>query len=189
MCEPVTIIAAIGVAITAAEAISQYETQSDMAKNQRESNRAATTDAYKQAGQQEILVNDQAWQKENAEAVKAREAQATSATGAGEAGVSGLSVDALSRSYFTREGQYDEGVTVNRQSDIDRLELQQQGFLNQNVSANNRITQPSAIGLTASLAGAGLSAYDRLSVPTNPSTPTSGNDRFDYVTPKSQQGA
>jgi hypothetical protein len=102
------------------------------------------------------------------------------------AGVSGLSVDALSRSYFAREGQYDESVNVNRQADIDRLQLQQEGFADQNVSANNRIQQANVGTLVGQIGSAGLQAYDKLAIPSNPNgaAPTVGNF---YVTPKSQQ--
>ena len=189
MCEPVTLLAASSALITGVQAISQYQAQASYAKAEQASILQSTTDAYKQADQQEVLVNEQAWQKENAEAIQAREAAATSATGAGEAGVSGLSVDALSRSYFAREGQYDESVNVNRQADIDRLQLQQQGFLDQAIGADNRIQQPSPLGLAASLAGAGLQAYTRLSIPTNPapeSIPNLTVDNF-YVKPSSSQ--
>jgi hypothetical protein len=191
MCEPVTIMAGLGLAVSTAEAVSTYNSTAETAKAQAVSANQATISNYAQDDQEQVYANNQAYQKQNAEAIQARAAAATSATGAGEAGVSGLSVDALSRSYFGREGQYDDSVNINRDADVGRLQLQQQGFQAQGQSRINSIQQPSALGMLGSIANAGFTAYNRLNIPTNPQAVTgdqwaeTGKSAFNSLRPDS----
>jgi hypothetical protein len=171
MCDMGMSLVAISVAMTAATTLSSMQAQSNAAKAQNDSNELQRgyieqdrLNKQMQAGQQEGYANEAAYQKLDQNAQAARAARATATTAAGEAGVSGLSVDALQREFYARQGEYAQSVEENRSADIDRLQMQMKGFNVQAQSANNQLKQaaePSFLDAALRIGGSAVGAYGK----------------------------
>lgn len=186
MCNPAFIVAGIGLAVSAAQTYTQYQSQNDFANQQA----SAQNDAIRQ--QQEYqnrliqlegerfqaesnairtrqLQEQQALARQQGQASKEfRSAQATALVQSGEAGVTGLSVDALLADFTRQELGYQEGI-LREQQNKDAFYTEQ---LNQNRMASaftmaemNRpitsqpIARPSTTALGIQLAGNTLGSY------------------------------
>lgn len=162
MCTIALAIAGVGVAIQAAQSMSQYAGQqqqydAQVQQNQIEANNiyAATRNNYLQAQQQMQYHNDEAEQKLANNAAAARAARATAMTSAGETGVSGISVSALQQEYESRQGEFAANVEYNRKSADAALSTEMTGFEAQGNSSLNRMRSPVAPSLLSPLLSIG----------------------------------
>jgi hypothetical protein len=187
MCVPVMAAMAIAsVAISAAQAVSQYQGQSAQAKATDAANaiqRQSIEQAYKnnmtQAVDQYGYKNDEAAQKLQQNAIASRASEATMSTAAGEAGVSGNSVMALQQEYDQKAASFKGDVDYNRLAEDNELQWQMKGFGTQEQSRINSLrpgVQPSLIGAGLQIAGAAANAYGTYSyrASTNPRTKMTG---------------
>ena len=156
----ISVASAAASAASAAQQAAAQKAQADAinARNaeQNQLNNTNVTQQYTEAQTQEQYVDNQAEQKLQANAKAARDARATALTAAGEAGVSGNSVDALSREYYSREGDFAQSVINNRNADTNRLQLQMAGFNTAGQSENNALvpgTEPSDFGTALTIGG------------------------------------
>lgn len=176
------------VAMTAAEAASQYSAQQSQASAQKAAN-GMQTDAidqnrineYNQGSQREIYYNDQAYQKMYAEAQQTRAARGTALASAADSGVdpSSISVRALAQEYAAKQGQYDQDVGYNRQATMQTIQTQEQGVDAQarsQINSERQPVSPSWVSPALQIGGSAVSAYGRYAYRAPTSDPTTGLD-------------
>lgn len=186
MCNPAFIVAGIGLAVSAAQTYTQYQSQNDFANQQATAQNNAIRQqqeyqnrliqlegeryqAESNAVRTRQLQEQQALARQQGEASKEfRSAQATALVQSGEAGVTGLSVDSLLADFTRQELGYQEGI-LREQQNKDAFYNEQ---LRQNRMASaftmaemNRpitsqpIARPSGTALGIELAGKTLGSY------------------------------
>lgn len=93
--------------------------------------------------------------------IEAMQARGTAVTSAGEAGVGGLSVEALLRDYYRREGRYNLSVDSNFQMTRSYLQAEmdsQRAQAQNQINAMPKVAKPSFLDAGLRIAGAGLDA-------------------------------
>ena len=137
MCEPVSIMAAVGLGISAAAAtmqavggIQQQSAAESMRRDEIQQNarlaNASLRNQYALGGLNEQQANARASQEIQRAGIEAMRAQSSAMTGAGEAGVSGLSVDALMRDYAQQDAMFRDITLYNRE--LESAQAYQQGY-------------------------------------------------------------
>lgn len=130
-------IAVLGLAISAAQGVMQYQAQQAQYEQQEriyEQNRlnalAAFRDQQQATNIRQIQEQETAAQERMDTALEARAARATAMTAAGESGVTGFSVEHLMRDYYAREQRFNDRVDTNLDWTMQQLQLEkkQQGY-------------------------------------------------------------
>lgn len=168
MCNPALIV---GVALSAATSVVEYQGQVQAANAQNEAYRDNAKNANQAAVNQYADTQVRIQQEQEAAAEKkvetAREARAARATAlvtAGEAGVSGLSVQGLLQEFSGREGSFNASVDRNLHLSEMQLKNQLKGIHAQTkdrINSVQRATPPSFLSAGLRIAGAGMDAYSQ----------------------------
>lgn len=172
MCEPVSIIAGIGLAISAAGTIAGVQAQQSQAKEQRRYAALVQAAAQEETRNKVQVVDQRLLQEQEAFATErqdiAREGmrhRATMATQMGEANIAGLSVEGLLADAWGQEADARNRVATNYDWTARQLELEKRGIVAQGkTQANSVRTQRGANWFDAGLriGGAGLDAYSTI---------------------------
>lgn len=162
MCGPIA-AGILTFAVSAAQSVAQYSAQKEDAKNQREAARVAYEDDQRQTSLREMQEQDAASQKVASDKLQGAEIAAEASVQAAEGGVAGISVDNLMADISRRGARNRETISENTRMTIAQLQQQKKGSKSNAQSRINAAPNPSALGLVAGLAGAGLSGYNAYS--------------------------
>ncbi len=185
MCEPATIVALTGLALSAAattytvyEGNQTVKAQNRINQQAADEGAALAADAFKQqAGQvrqRDAQLAEAASQEKQDNAKRAAGARETARVSSGEAGISGVSIDQLIADFNRQELGYDDAVNQNLSFDLSQNEEELKGLrsgAHDRAIASKRPKQnrPSYLAAGLSVAAQSVGTYDNYKMRTDKS--------------------
>lgn len=159
---------AVSTAVTAMGSYSQYQAQSELAKqNAKAANQAYNMEVTQQTynyNRQAAAASDQ--QQQNA--TEAMRAVGRVATSGGEGGVQGLSLDALIGDLYRQESQLNSGLVTNLKDAQHGTDMGMQGSYANYQSRVNSVPKGNFANVIFDTAAAGVSSYASYKMPKIP---------------------